>query len=196
MNQTVEQEREWWEAAGPENIWGLPDEDNGVTACVEQIDPILHGLGAGSAVLDLGCGPGRLLPALATKHPLTTFTGMDIRFYDHAHIHARNIGWIVGDGRTILFAPEMLDAVYSIAMFQHLTHETTQGYLAEIARVLKPGGQLRFQHVIGTEDSFLSHQVESAHQLVQWCYDAGLEVAGWEAGPLHFQWVWVTARKP
>lgn len=193
--QTVEQEREWWTAAGPENIWGIDDGDNGVTACVEQIDPILHGLGAGSCVLDLGCGPGRLLPTLAKRHPLTTFTGTDIRFYDHGHINARNIGWMVGDGRTLLYADGMLDAVYSVAMFQHVSHETTRGYLVEIARVLKPGGNIRFQHVLGTEDSFLSHQVPKASDLVQWCEDAGLEVIATDKGLLHFQWVWITARK-
>lgn len=196
MSQTVEQERDWWTAAGPENIWGLPDEDNGVTACVEQIDSILHGLGTGTSVLDLGCGPGRLLPALAERHPLTTFTGMDIRFYDHSHINARNVGWMVGDGRTILYADKTLDAVYSVALFQHLPHEATRGYLAEIARVLKQGGKVRFQHVLGTEDSFLNHQVLSAGHLVQWCEDAGLEVVATDEGLLHFQWVWVTARRP
>ena len=196
MTQTADQEREWWETAGPENIWGLGTWEEGIAGCVEQIESILAGLSHGACVLDLGCGPGRLLVPLARAHPQCTFTGLDIRFYDHAHINERNIGWMVGDGRRIGYADEMLDAIYSVALFQHLPHEATRGYLAESARTLKPGGQVRFQHVLGSEDSFLAHQVLSATHLTQWCDDAVLEIVATDEGVLHFQWVWVTARKP
>lgn len=196
MIQTADQEREWWEAAGPENIWGVGAWEEGIAKCIAEIDPILTGLHYGTFVLDLGCGPGRLLQPLAQAHPRTSFTGLDIRFYDHSGINERNLGWMVGDGRKLLFAPETLNAVYSVALFQHLPHEATSSYISQASRCLKPGGQVRFQHVIGTEDSFLSHQIEDPGLLADWCMQAGLEVTAVDVGRIHEQWVWLTARKP
>ena len=190
MIQTASAEQAWWGVAGPENIWGLGG--GGVDDCLEAIGWAIDGLTPGSRVLDLGCGPGRLTIPLAHARPALDFIGLDVR--DYSQDPAPNVRWVLGDGRIIPTSIGRLDAAYSIALLQHLPHDATRNYLIQLALRLCPGGRIVLQHVLGDEDSFLSHQIHEP-DLVAMCEDSDLRVVSIVSGILHFQWVWVYAER-
>lgn len=198
---TVDQERAWWDeiAAGPDLVGNIYDESIGTAEdCLAEILPALD-LGPEPAVLDLGCGTGRLLGAFIQAIPGAWLTGVDIsdRILDHARAREdlRNVQFWVCDGRTIPPVADGFHAVYSMGLFQHLPADACAGYVREVARVLWPGGRFRFQSVLGDEDAFLSHQT-TASAMVSWCSAAGLIVDECEGSRLKAEWLWVTARKP
>jgi SAM-dependent methyltransferase len=106
-------------------------------------------LGATDAVLELGCGSGRVLGAVAARLRRGFASGIDPSELMVRHARARNRRWIEagraevrtghsGDLRS--FATGSLDKVYGT----HVVYFWTQPErdLAEIRRVLRPGGLL------------------------------------------------------
>ncbi len=101
-------------------------------------------------VLDLGCGVGRLTRALAAR-------GQSVRAIDvsgemlararELNAHLANVEWIQGDGLSLdPIGDESVDAVISHVVFQHIPDPAvTLGYVAEMGRVLRPGGWAAFQ---------------------------------------------------
>lgn len=204
VTQTPELEWGWWDgiADSPDLAANLYDESIGTTDdCLAEILQALDlAPGEPAAVLELGCGTGRLLGALAARRPMWLLTGVDIseRIIDRARAREdlRNVALWVGDGRTIPpAAGDGFDAVYSMGLFQHLPADACAGYVREVARVLRPGGRFRFQSVLGDEDAFLSHQT-SMMEMLSWCDAAGLELAASGFSRLKPEWYWITARKP
>ena len=103
-------------------------------------------LAAGSTVLDWGCGDGRFTYFLLKQ-------GMQVTSYniaDNLKIgeELRNrwsdrFTYRLGtEPRTLPFPPESFDAVFSVGVLEHVrqTGGTEAASLAEIKRVLKPGG--------------------------------------------------------
>lgn len=92
----------------------------------------------GSVALELGCGRGGLLRALAeTDGPPALCLGVDLNARDapgpgHALARADAAGLPLGDA--------CCDLVFSLAVFEHL--RDAPGALREAHRVLKPGGRL------------------------------------------------------
>lgn len=103
-------------------------------------------LGRHARILDFGCGPGRVISAIKDMHPQAELFGSDI--------DGEAIGWAranledVGDFRVngpappLPFADESFDLIYSISIFTHLPEDMQHGMLAELRRILKPGGVL------------------------------------------------------
>lgn len=96
----------------------------------------------GKRVLDFGCGPGRTLSEFATEAQEADFHGCDI--------HAESIAWAKANHPEFTFfvnreEPPLdlpggcFDLVYGVSVFTHLT-EHWSGWLAEMHRILKPGG--------------------------------------------------------
>ncbi len=101
-------------------------------------------LGPGQACLDLGCGPGRLLPYLARRFDRVVGCDVSPEMLRHA-------GDLVGgeprielrltDGRTLAGLRDGAFAfVLANAVFIHLDRPTIATLLAEAARVLAPEG--------------------------------------------------------
>jgi ubiquinone/menaquinone biosynthesis C-methylase UbiE len=99
--------------------------------------------------LDFGCGPGRLTQALA-EH-FQEVHGVDIAPSMIAKAHALNqfgnrcIYHLNEQPDLRLFAADTFDMVYSWLVLQHMPRQLALGYLAEFARVTKPGGVIVFQ---------------------------------------------------
>jgi len=104
-------------------------------------------------VLDLGCGTGATFPHLAGVPDLTVYAvEPDPYMRGRAARRAASVGLDVdiaaARAEQLPFAAESLDAV--LAGMVLCTVEDPAAALAEVARVLRPGGELRFfEHVRG-----------------------------------------------
>jgi SAM-dependent methyltransferase len=118
------------------------------------IDGILELVGArlrsGDVVLDLGCGVGRLTRALAQRtahvHALDVSSEMLERARE-LNAQLTNVSWHHGDGTTLHpLEDASVDVALSHVVFQHIPDpQITLGYVAELGRVLRPGGWTAFQ---------------------------------------------------
>ncbi|HEX3701170.1 MAG TPA: class I SAM-dependent methyltransferase [Phenylobacterium sp.] len=114
----------------------------------DRIAAILEGagrpLGSHRRILDFGCGPGRVVASMKDLHPQGRFFGCDID--EEAIAWAReNLGDIADfrvNGATgpLPFADESFDFIYGISILTHLPEAMQWGVLAELRRILKPGG--------------------------------------------------------
>lgn len=112
-----------------------------------EAEVIARGLSlrAGERVLDLGCGWGRHLGAVAAGG--VGVVGLD-RSGDYlARAVAAGVPLVRGDLRALPFASGTFDAAYSwYASLLVFDDATNLACLAEAARVLRPGGRLLVQH--------------------------------------------------
>ena len=107
-------------------------------------------------VLDVGAGSGRAAIGVLLARPNTTAVGVDIysgywgidentpeRFMKNAQIAgvAERAAARVGDMRQLPFADGEFDAVVSSYAIDHLRRAERPKAIAEVARVLKPGGE-------------------------------------------------------
>lgn len=95
---------------------------------------------APSHVLDCGCGTG----IFAASFPSTNYTGIDIspKYIDRARKCNPNHRFEVMDATSLEFAGETFDAAMISGVIHHLPVVESQRMLAEVYRVLKPGGKL------------------------------------------------------
>ncbi len=95
-------------------------------------------------VLDFGCGCGRTLRWLVDKFPHTQFFGTDVDVMSvkwcQKHLNANVC--VNGNHPPLCFSDSLLDCVYAISVFTHLSEQYQLGWLAELRRVLRPGGLL------------------------------------------------------
>lgn len=95
-------------------------------------------------VLDWGCGCGRVARWIAAEHPEVRLCGCDI--------DAEAVGWCSGNipgefAVSPLYPPlpypdGSFDAVLACSVMTHLARRFQRKWLADIARVLRPGGVL------------------------------------------------------
>jgi demethylmenaquinone methyltransferase/2-methoxy-6-polyprenyl-1,4-benzoquinol methylase len=94
----------------------------------------------GDRVLDSCCGTGDL--AVACARAGGTVTGLDFseRMLERARRKSRQIDWVQGDALALPFEDDSFDA--ATVGFGVRNLEDLDGGLAELARVLRPGGRL------------------------------------------------------
>lgn len=97
----------------------------------------------GEAILDVGCGTGVLLAAIAGRAPASRLAGVDLSPV-MLSVARRRLGTraalIAADVAHLPFPARAFDFVVSTSAL-HYWHDPAAG-LAEIARVLKPGGRV------------------------------------------------------
>jgi ubiquinone/menaquinone biosynthesis C-methylase UbiE len=96
-----------------------------------------------ASVLEAGCGPGNLLPQLASRFGRVCALDASSRMLDVARTHAadfRNITYQVGNIEALPFGDESFDLVCSAGVIEYLPN--IERAVQEIHRVLRPGGLL------------------------------------------------------
>ena len=102
-----------------------------------------EGLADARRLLDVGCGTGRFAALIAQRYG-TRIWGVDASAEMLAHARARGVrgaGWKVARADALPFRAGWFDAAL-MRLAVHLLGDARQASLAEIARVLSPGGRL------------------------------------------------------
>jgi SAM-dependent methyltransferase len=135
----------------------------------------LCGLAPDEAVLDVGCGSGRMaVPLTRYLKPAGAYEGFDIvaaavkwcnrrigaRYpnfrFQHADVYNTRYN---ARGRTrasayrFPYADARFDLAFACSVFTHLMPDAAEHYLAEIARVLRPGGRCLITFLLLTDDA-------------------------------------------
>lgn len=195
VTQTPDDEHAFWEGeAQDSDLWnGTPEETAAHLARVDRVlSPLLE---LGATAIDLGAGNGRLLVPMAEAHPRATFWAVDVTH--RAFPRPRNTSLMLADGgRRLVVAAGQVDAGWSVLLFQHLPELAVRGYLAEMARVLKPGGCFVFQWVARDDgdppDRDFNYRY-SSDAMGSWALDAGFDSIEVGGDPDHPEWRWADA---
>ena len=146
----------------------------------------------GQRVLDIGCGTGTLVVLAAQELSEVSFTGLDPdpKALARARAKAGDAGVLIdfeqGYAEELPFANAYFDQVWSSMMFHHLDAEVKRKMLAEVRRVLAPGGSIHLLDFSGGKspgDGLLSrllhpHQHANEHASISALMDeAGLRDA-------------------
>lgn len=104
----------------------------------------------GGAMIELGCGAGRMTPNFARRYERVIALDLSAEMLQRARqIHAQisNILWLrVGGADLACLADQSADFLFSYLVLQHLPSEKLVfGYIQEMMRVLQPGGGFLFQ---------------------------------------------------
>lgn len=156
----------------------------------------------GALVGDIGCGPGndtvRLRQLGLRAH------GFDL---SHAMLTARHVpGQVRADLRALPLPDAVLDGVWCVAVLLHIPRDLVPGALAELRRVLKPGGSgviaiaegegeawERFPHQQGPHDRYyVYHPAERFAELVT---AAGLQIRDTVRHRSHRDWLSLHVRR-
>jgi ubiquinone/menaquinone biosynthesis C-methylase UbiE len=100
----------------------------------------------GKALLDWGCGPGRIvrhLPALLKGQHAIYGSDYNASYVDWCSKNLLNITFVKNELKPpIQFANNSFDAVYGLSIITHLSAPNHFAWIAELWRILKPGGIL------------------------------------------------------
>jgi ubiquinone/menaquinone biosynthesis C-methylase UbiE len=98
-------------------------------------------------VLDVGCGSGATLRQLAHAWPEHQYHGIDLspHYLREARSllqHVPELSLVAQNAEHMPYRDEYFDAVVSVYLFHELPHDARRNVMAEMFRVLKPGGLL------------------------------------------------------
>jgi len=118
--------------------------------------PMAQG-GRGARLLDIGCGTGAFLREVKRNHPRLAVTGLDLSAPYLAVARRRLAPWsrvalIEAAAEAMPFAAAELDIVTCLYLFHELPARVRRAVVAEIRRVLKPGGTLILVDSVQTGD--------------------------------------------
>jgi SAM-dependent methyltransferase len=110
-------------------------------------------------VLDLGCGAGDSVDQFRSVNPSVDWVGVDVeRSPEVAARRRTDAEFVTFDGVELPFGDASVDAVYCKQVLEHV--RAPEPLLAEVARVLKPGGLFAGS----------TSQLEPFHSLSTWNY--------------------------
>jgi SAM-dependent methyltransferase len=154
--------REYWDDRAREDAFHFsdqrqpyrhPDPEGFWAEGERELDAVLGSLGLeagpGDRVLDVGCGLGRLVRALAPRVAHVTALDVSPEMLSRAqelNAGLGNVEWVLGDGVTLGGIEDAShDAIVCHLVFEHLPDPALPlGYVSEFARVLRPFGWAAF----------------------------------------------------
>jgi ubiquinone/menaquinone biosynthesis C-methylase UbiE len=122
----------------------------------------------GQAVLDVGCGTGTLAVKIKRLHPTVDMIGLDPdpKALARAAAKAGRAGVTVrfdrGFADELSYGDGTFDRVFSSMMLHHVRRDDKPKVLAEIRRVLKPGGSLEFLDIAPDGEDLMLRRLEDA----------------------------------
>lgn len=102
---------------------------------------------APASLLEVGCGPGHALAAVAEALPGAEVTGLDLSPFMLEFARKRasgrpNATLVHGDALRLPWSNARFEAVTAVHVFGHMPREAAAAAVAEARRVLAPGGRL------------------------------------------------------
>lgn len=100
---------------------------------------------AGQRIIELGCGDANLARALLALHPDAGVTGLEVDARQHAKNLAapqQGLTFIEAGAQAIPFPDASFDLALMLKSLHHVPMSLLAQALAEVARVLRPGGHL------------------------------------------------------
>jgi len=114
---------------------------------------MLRYLKPNTTILEIGPGAGRWTEALqrfASRLILVDLSDRCIELCRRRFAQAQNIEYHVNDGRSLpAIESGCVDGVWSFDVFVHIAPADVEAYVAEISRVLRPGGRAVINHAKG-----------------------------------------------
>lgn len=124
----------------------------------------------GDVIVDLGCGSGRSIVWNHTSG--ATIVGIDVAPYFALEALDRG-DLVLGDLRRLPFADGAFGKGYALDVFEHLSPDTLAEVVGEIARVMRPGGQVFvYSHV--RKNSWLAGGLKAVNALARQLERLGL----------------------
>lgn len=159
-------------AAGKDLFLPLYDPLTRLLGCHGAMTPLIEQarLSDAMVVLDVGCGTGTLAVRIARDYPRVRVIGIDPdplalrRARRKAARAGAAIAFEQGFAERLPFPDQSCDRVFSSMMFHHLPGDVRSAALAEIARVLRAGGQLELVDFAGGAHNALA-QLMHGNQL-------------------------------
>jgi SAM-dependent methyltransferase len=149
-----------------------PDLDVFWASGVEAVDHFVDDLGleisAEDEIVEIGCGVGRITRVLAARGASVRALDVSSEMLERAREHnpgLAGVTWVQGDGYGLTGVEDgSADGVFSHVVFQHIPDpEITYGYIAEIGRVLRPGGWAAFQ--VSNDPGIHDHRPSLRHRV-------------------------------
>lgn len=175
-----------------------------IDAIIENLTSVLARGPAEMMVLEIGCGPGRLLHRLARAFPPVFFCGFDVSAEMLAlgeWDRPANVMVVQRDGTSLTtgFAEgrEGFDFIYSVEVFQHIDLEAKADYLRQISKILTPDGLVLIQYVhgYGPSEGPLHHPIDEV-TFAALVKSAGLKVRKIKVpNQVHDVWRWVVVSR-
>lgn len=183
-------------------------------------------------IVDLGCGFGKSTRPFADAYPAAELWGLDLSApcLKLAHVQAERLGKAIhfkqADSRDTGFDDDSADLVTGTMVLHEMPPDAVKETIAEAARIMRPGGVLRFLEFATTGDAFRDATVYEHGErnnepfmpmlfdsdVEGFCAAAGLKNARWlpfdergggvHAGgwgnrdEWHFPWAVLAAEKP
>jgi SAM-dependent methyltransferase len=135
--------------------------------------------GAGQRWIDVGAGAHSIFPYLVAAHRDVTVLGVDItdrlpeqvargrRAVRSRLTRPGQVHWARGDARRLPLADASVDGATAVSTLEHLTEDhDDRTALAEIARVLRPGGEAIVTVPFGPEGSKIEERAGEPFQRV------------------------------
>ena len=120
----------------------------------QTIPPITRYLrrnsGQSARILDVACGTGELLRQMTITHPEVKFAGVDLSPYylkcaEAKHPELSDVDLLAANAEELPYRDNYFDAVTCVYLMHELPRDARRTVVAEMLRVLKPGGLLIIQ---------------------------------------------------
>jgi SAM-dependent methyltransferase len=149
----------------------------------EVIPEVSHGVSLGEELLEVGPGPGAATEVL--RHRVKRLVAIELEEPAAAALAQRHAGTnvevVIGDATALPFPDDSFDSAASFTMLHHVPTAALQNrLLAEILRVLRPGGALIGSDSLASDDLHQFHEGDTYNPVEPAAFLTRLQTIGYE----------------